>query len=91
MAEDFDIKVPIKKELKNNVILGIEAMLRIEVILGFYAYRPKVIQLLQILSHSTRAYIVSENGLPGYAVKIDIIKILKKADEVGKLKRARKW
>ena len=91
MAEDFDIKVPIKEELKKNVILGIEAMLRIEIILGFYAYSPKVMQLLQTLSHSTRAYIVNENGLPGFVVNIDIIKILKSADKQGKLKQARKW
>ena len=58
-------------------------------ILGYLDFRFYVIPILQRLSHSTRAYIVNADGLPGFFT-LDIFNILKNADEKGQLKYARK-
>ena len=42
MSENFDIKVPIKDELKKDLIFGIEARLPIGVILGFNGFHHQV-------------------------------------------------
>ena len=49
-----------------------------------------MIPLLQTLSHSTRAYIVNSDGLPGFLIRFDISEHLKAADEDGQLEHARK-
>ena len=61
----------------------------IATILGYLDFRFYVIPILQRLSHSTRAYIVNADGLPGFFT-LDIFNILKNADEKGQLKYARK-
>ena len=63
----------IKEELKSSLIFGFAARLPIAMILSYLAYRDVVISKLQKLSHSTRAYIVNAEGLPGFLV-LDIIK-----------------
>ena len=42
------------------------------------------------MSHSTRAYIVNANGLPGFLNSFDVMKHLKEADEAGRLDLAKK-
>ena len=79
MRETFDTRVPIKNELLKGLIFGIQARLPIGVILGFFGYRHEVMPLLQTLSHRTRAYIVNAEGLPGFVIEMDIIKILQEA------------
>ena len=74
MSEIFDIKVPIKDELKKNLILGLGARPPIGIVLGFAGYYHQVIPLLQKLSHGTRAYIVNSNGLPGFVLPFDIVR-----------------
>ena len=68
MCETLDIKVTIKDELKKSLIFGLRARLPIGVILGFYGYSYEVMRLMQVLSHGTRAYIINENGLPGFVI-----------------------
>ena len=77
MSEAFDIKEPIKDELRKNLIFGLQARPPIGIILGFVGYRNQVIPLMQVLSHSTRAFIVNANGLPGFVLTFDIRKFLK--------------
>ena len=72
MSEQFDIKVPIKDELKKNLILGIQARPPIGIILGFTGYRHLVLPLLQKLSHGTRAFIVNADGLSGFVLPLNI-------------------
>ena len=48
-------------------------------ILKFYGRKADVCHLFQRLSHTTRAYIVNERGLPGFLVEFDLIKYLKQA------------
>ena len=57
-------------------------------ILSYADFRDHVIPNLQRLSHSTRAYIVNADGLPGFFM-IDIFNLLEAADEKGQLKYAR--
>ena len=46
---------------------------------------------MQNLSHATRAYIVNEDGLPGFLTKITMIQVLEKADKNGDLNFVKKW
>ena len=71
MSELFDIKVPIKDELRKNLIFQIHARPPIGIILGFVGYSYDVIPLMQVLSHGTRAFIVNAKGLPGFVLAPD--------------------
>ena len=79
----LDIKIQIREELKKGLIFGLQARLAIGIILGFAAYGDEVLQLMQTLSHSTRAYIINANGLKGFVKSNDIKKYLQAADESG--------
>ena len=68
MQENLDIKVEIKEELKKVLIFNFRARLPVGVVLSFYGYQHQVINLTQVLSHGTRAYIQNANGLPGFLV-----------------------
>ena len=81
----------IKEKLKKCLIFGLESRVAIAVILSFYGYKEIVIDLLMELSHSTWAYIVNSDGLPGFLVAFDIIEHLKYADRKGLLEHARRW
>ena len=81
MSEHYDIKIPIKDELRTGLVFGIQARLPIGIILSFVDYRFQVVPLMQNLSHGTRAYIVNADGLPGFVFSFDISKHLKEADE----------
>ena len=63
MANTWDIKVPIKQNLLKSLIFGLNSRLAIGVLLSFLDYSPEVIETLQVLSHSTRAYIYNIDGL----------------------------
>ena len=39
------------------------------VVLSFFGYQEKVVNLFQKLSHSTRAYIWNAEGLPGFLAR----------------------
>ena len=84
-------RVQIKEELKKGLILGLKARLPIGIISKFVGHRHKVMTLMQTLSHTTRAYITNAEGLPGFLVPIDIIKLLNDADKVGQLEHVKKW
>ena len=66
MSKDFDIKLLVKDELKKNLIFGLHARPPIGIILGFCGYSHHVMPLIQTLSHTTRAYIINADGLPGF-------------------------
>ena len=83
--------MPIKDELRKSLIFGIGARPPIGIILGFYGFRHQVLILMQCLSHGTRAFIVNADGLPGFVLEFDISRLLKRADEAGKLEHARKY
>ena len=91
MIENFDIKVPIKDELKSGLIFGIDARPPLGLIAGMIGYRHEVLSLMQTLSHSSRAYILNAKGLKGFVPQEPIIKILMDADEKGLLDHTRKW
>ena len=46
---------------------------------------------MQCLSHSTRAYIVNADALPGFVLEFEIMPFLRKADKAGQLEHARKY
>ena len=66
MNETFDIKESIRDELKKNLVFRLQSRLPIGVILGFVGYRNKMIPLMQVVSQTTRAFIVNSDGLPGF-------------------------
>ena len=76
MSKKFDIKIPIKKKLKKGLIFGIRARPPIGILLSFLGFCDEVMPILQVLSHSTRAFIINANGLPGFIVQRGIINIL---------------
>ena len=83
MSEHFDIQVTIREALKKGLIFGLKAKLPIGVILRFLGYRHEVMPLMQTISHGTRAYIVNEGGLRGFVIAVNIMNLLKTADEAG--------
>ena len=46
--------------------------------------------LMQILSHSTRAFVVNAKGLSGFVYKFEIMRFLRIADKRGLLENAKK-
>ena len=66
MSEAHDILVPIRDELKKDLIFGIKARPPTGLILGFAGFRHEVIPLMQCLSHGVRAYLVNADGLQGF-------------------------
>ena len=86
----IDVKVPIKEELKKNLIFGIQSRPAIGMILSFFGYSYEVFELMQTLSHSTRAFIFNAERLNGFLVKLDIFQILHDAYESGELEQAEK-
>ena len=85
---EIDVIVPIKEELKRNLIFGIQARPAIGMILSFFGYSYEVFELLQTLSHSTRAFIFNAEGLKGFLVNLDLWELLNDAYESGKLQQA---
>ena len=83
MADKFDIKLPIKDDLKKGLIFGLGARTTIAEILSMCGYRHEVLPLMQNLSHGARSYIHNANGLPGFVFKLRIIDILYDADDRG--------
>lgn len=90
MSTNFDVKVPIKDELKKSLIFGLGSRLPIGVILGFVGFRHDVSPLMQTISHSTRAYIWNADGMRGFLCKAEIIKMLADFDKNGELENVKK-
>ena len=82
--ENWDTKVPIEdcylKEIPFDLINSRGA---IATVWTFVGYKHEVIEILQTLSHRTRAYVYNADGLQGFLVVLDIIKILKAAQSSG--------
>ena len=89
MSDNIDTKVPIKDELKKDLIFGLGARPSIGIILGFVGYREKVMPLMQTISHGSRAYFVNADGLPGFINLLDIAKCLEDADVASQLEHAK--
>ena len=47
--------------------------------------------LMECISHGTRAYIVNAEGLSGFLFEFDIIKHLRNVEDAGQLEYQRKW
>ena len=75
----FDVKVPIKGNLKKGLIFGLNARLSIGIFLSFLDFRHVVIHLMQKLSHSTRAYIWNADGLNSFLQRVQIMKVFREA------------
>ena len=91
MSDNFEIKVEIKEELKKDLVLGLGARLPIAEILRFSGYCDEVPNLIQNLSHGTRAYLVNAGSLSNFLPERDIIGILKGSDKKGKLEHEKRW
>ena len=73
----------IKDNLKKKLIFSFNSKLPIALVLGYLGYRHEILPLMQVLSHGTRAYILNENGLPGFVEEFDVIDILRGAEKEG--------
>ena len=92
MSENFDVKVQIREELKIGLVFGFGARLPIATFLSYVGYHDEVLELMQVLSHGTRAYISNSDGLKNFLiVNKEIWYILRKADKKGELEYAKRW
>ena len=91
MSDKIDIRVQIRQDLMKSLIFGIHARPPIGHILSFLGYSHEVIPIMQTLSHATRAYIINADGLPGFIRSIEVIELLRNADEEGKLKYIKRY
>ena len=69
---NFDIRVSIKDELKKSLVFGLQARPPIGIMLGFFGFSSEVYELMQTLSHGTRAYLLNADGLRGFLIAFDI-------------------
>ena len=84
-------KVQIKRDLLKSLPTNkIKSRPALALVLSYYGYRHEVMDLLQVLSHSSRAYIQNAAGLPGFLLNFDLIDILKKLDAAGSLEELKK-
>ena len=72
------------------MVLNLGSKLAIGTFFSFVGYRHVAIELLQTLIHSTRAYLIKEDGLRGFVERMDFLKILKDAEKNGKLEEVKK-
>ena len=91
MSDNFDTTLPIRYELRKELIFGLESRLPIAIILGYSGYQHQVMPLMQRLSQTTRVYVINANGLPSFLKPLEIIKVLKDAEKSGHLDRAKKY
>ena len=86
------IKVPIKESyLKCLPFSFLQSRNVIAGFLSFLGFESEVLQILQRLSHRTRAYIYNSCGLKNFLVSVDIMKSLYEAQENGVIEAYTKW
>ena len=86
--ENFNIIVKIKDNLqKRPFIPGLQSINITAIILSYYGRKYTSCRLFQLLTHSSRAFIVSQKGLPGFLVhgQFDLIEEIEKAREMIKV------
>ena len=89
-TRDFDIKVDIHEKHRTGLPF-LNSRLASGIMLSYLGYQNEVLPLLQTISHRTRAYAVNAKGLPGFVLRMDIMKILKQADAKGQLESVKEW
>ena len=57
-------------------------------ILSFFGHSNEVFELMQTLSHGTRAFIFNAKGLKGFLVNLDLCEMLNDAYKSGQLEQA---
>ena len=82
MNDNTDVRIKIKEELKKGFVFSLHSNQPIDIVLRFVGYQHEALQLMQTLSHGTRAYILNANSF---------VKILQDADQDGTLKKASEW
>ena len=63
LRDTFHIKVPIHKDKLKDLVFGMKTRIGISEVLAYFGERKHAIQLMQVLSHGTRAYIYNADGL----------------------------
>ena len=73
--EKWHVKVPLRSnKIGSNPFRNkIDSLNVMAVVLSFYDHRPHACQLLQLLCHEARSYIISQEGLPGFLLCYSII------------------
>ena len=79
LRESFDIQVPPKETMKKGLVFGFRARLPIAKILSFTGHRHEVLEMMQLVSNGTRAYIWNSDGDKGFVKRLDIMEVLKQA------------
>ena len=79
-------KVAIKKQYLKAIPFGkLQSRAPVAIMLSFYGFNFQVQNLMQKLSHKTRAYFVNAGGLKGFLVVGTVFAILKNTKARGKL------
>ena len=76
-AIKFEVDVPIKENYSKLIpFLGLQARGPVANIFSYFGHKDQVSDLMQVLSHSTRAYFVNSEGLGGFLIPYNVINIL---------------
>ena len=90
IRDEWDICLEIKKNKSKGFTLKLQARI-FAIVFSYMDYRYRVISLLQVLSHGTRAYVWNLDGLKGYVKKIEIMTELQLLESRGELANITKY
>ena len=91
MSEKFDVIVPVKQDLKKGLVFGLKARPAIGIVLSFVSQRKETLNLMQNLSHTTRAFIENSNGLNGFLPRFNIMDVVNDPKNSSLLDEALSW
>ena len=77
--------------MKKELVFGFTAWLPIAIVLGYIGYRQEVIPLMQVFSHTTRAYIWNSNAEQGFVKRLDILESVTEACKKNQLSKIVTW
>ena len=89
---EWDIRVSIKSEyMKEMPFEGIDGRGAMALMWSFVDWRNETTDLLQKISHRSRAYFFNAHGLKGFLVTISATGLLKRAKALGVLEEVTRW
>ena len=90
--EKFDARVKLKiKYDKAMPFEGLPAREAMATVWSYVGWKFQVVDILQKLSHQSRAYLYNGHGLSGFLVELNVIPVLKRLESKGKLDEISPW
>ena len=89
---DWDIRVNIRREYKKEMPFeGITGRRAMALVWTYVDWRNEVTDILQQLSHRSRAYFFNAHGLQGFLIKATPMLLLNQARTLGELEQVTRW